>query len=186
MKLFFFLFLSIGFSFESLSDTTTLVKYTPNFKFKEGIYFNHNDFKNNKPLPCERIIFESDCDQNNFYQKLLQNKVIKYLNFENDTVEIESRKIWGYCKGNSIYVLPQRFQFASEPARLIIIGRICTYMLTESNSVGPGGSGYSYNSYKAVEYMMNFETGSYQVLTKSLIEEYLIADDELYKEYKKN
>jgi hypothetical protein len=58
-------------------------------------------------------------------------------------------------------------------------------MLTESNSVGPGGSGYSYNSYKAVEYMMNFETGSYQVLTKSLFEEYLIADDELYKEYKK-
>ena len=44
------------FSQELQDDTTNMIKYTPEFKFREGIFLNSQQVRKNAPIPKSRII----------------------------------------------------------------------------------------------------------------------------------
>jgi hypothetical protein len=75
------------------NDTTKLVKYTPNFKFRDGIYLNFLQLKQNRPIPKSKIISNINYHNLNFFDKLLLNKKIEYIDKYRLKQEVLTNKI---------------------------------------------------------------------------------------------
>ena len=48
---------------------TGMVKYTPDFEFRDGIFANFDMVKNNDPIPPARIVTDLDMFDRDFYRE---------------------------------------------------------------------------------------------------------------------
>ncbi len=62
----------------SQTDSIKLVKYTPRFRFHDGIYLSHDQIANNNPIPMKRIVSKYNKSDFDFFDKLLAEKSLKY------------------------------------------------------------------------------------------------------------
>ena len=46
-----------------------MVKYTPDFRFKDGIYLNFEQVKNNSPIPKAKLLTSVDYNDREFFKK---------------------------------------------------------------------------------------------------------------------
>ncbi|NJK86819.1 MAG: hypothetical protein HC906_13430 [Bacteroidales bacterium] len=74
------------------TDTSGLVKYTPEFKFKDGIFLNFDQVKNNNPIPKSRIIVDFGYNEPDFFDRILQNKKIYFFDHIGSRQEVSSKK----------------------------------------------------------------------------------------------
>lgn len=170
----------------------SLVVYTPDFKFKRGIYLTYEDFKNNSPLPLSAIKTDLDSNSIHFFKDILSHKKI-YI-YENGQLRwLKNTEYWGYSDGRRVYCNSYgRF------ARLDIIGSICFFVkvspmldfndafyshaythITRRNMMDPG------RKTQADKYIMNFETGEVFLLNKKQLTNLFSKDAELLNDYKK-
>ena len=169
--------------------TEKMIKYTIDFKFKDGIYLNVEQFKNNSPIPKSRIITRLDYSQVDFFEELLSQDVIFMYNSLGLKVDLDVKKIWGFSKNGLPYIQKNRtFN------RIPIFGMIAYFIANETinhrthesyNRIGSHYSPYesTYTTTEMRQYIFDFEMGIVMDYELKSLETILMRDPELYDEF---
>lgn len=194
---FFIIFQSFLTSF-SQNVEEKFQKYSPDFKFKEGIYLNFGQLKMNNPLPATRIVSEIPYDDPKFYENLLTLKKIVYFDEFGVQQVLTSANIWGFSRNGIIYI-----KMENGYSRVTVIGGICHFVADVTtyanryndpyyynpyayNPYSYGRYGYSPGAYTTNEmkqYLIDFETGKILDYNEKSLEILLMKDPELHDEY---
>jgi len=184
----------------SQQDSAGLVKYTPGFKFEEGIFLNFDQVRQNKPVPKSRIITAVPYDDPDFYERVLREKKIQVFDNIGSKQEINAKNIWGFSRNGVLYINLNEGYF-----RITIIGNICHFvasLTTYNNSYNPYYNygypyyGYPYNPYSSYyspysntantemrQYLLDFKTGNVVDYDEESVELLLMADPQLHDEF---
>lgn len=178
------------------ADTNTMVKYTPDFQFNEGIFINFEQVRQNRPIPRSRIATSIAYDDPDFYEKLFESKKIAYFNNIGAKEEVPSKNIWGYARNGILYI-----NINDDFYRITIIGSICHFVANVTTYNTAYGNPYSYPyygyynyyntygytpSYASTEmrqYILDFKTGRVLEYTVESVKVLLMADPELHDEF---
>ena len=203
---------SLSIDLAAQSDSTSqMVKYTTEFKFKEGFYLNFEQVKNNKPIPKSRILTSIDYKSKTFFDQVTEARTITYFDDLGNSQEIETGKFWGYCKNGILYKY-----IGGSFNRVTITGAICHFVAnitTYSNrynspygyspygyspySYYPYGYGYSpygygypygygspnYRSTELKQFLIDFNTGEVMEYNAKSVKMLLMPDPELHDEF---
>jgi hypothetical protein len=184
--------------FSQADSASRYVKYTPGFKFEEGIFLNFDQVKQNKPISKSQIITSIPYDDPDFYDLVLQEKKIDLYDNLGTKQEIGTKKIWGYSRNGVLYV-----NVNEDFYRITIVGSICHFVasLTTYNNYGNpyySSYGYPYGNYydpyspyslqnggntELKQYLLDFKTGNILDYDVQSIELLLMADPELHDEF---
>jgi hypothetical protein len=186
------------FALSGQQDSTNLIKYTPDFKFNEGLFLSFQQVRNNSPVLKSRIVTPIAYDDPDFYDRILENKKIYFFNDLGVKEEIVTKNIWGYSRNGVLYINLNEGYY-----RITILGNICHFVanLTTYNSnygnpysypyYGYYNYGYSpYRNYPGTtsstemrQYILDFKTGNVLDYTVESVEVLLMADPELHDEF---
>jgi hypothetical protein len=215
MKRLFYKFLTIGFFFTIILSVTLpgqepdrKVKYSPDFKFKDGIYLNFEQIKANSPIPKAKILTSADYNDREFFNKLFESDKIYFYDEIGVRQEVVKNNIWGFARNGVLYV-----QIQNNFNRITFVGTICHFVAdvttydTRYNNYSPYGysdpyySPYGYNGYSPYgsyyspyrqqsvarnemkQYIFDFETGKVIDFTTDNVELLLMKDPTVYDEY---
>lgn len=172
------------------TDSSKLIKYTPEFEFKEGIYLDFMQVKNNNPIPKSRIISSLDPNSRDFFDKLFTKDKIFVYDSYGMKVQIHPNNIWGYSDNGFIYIaLSEGFH------RISIVGSVCHFVaditVYSTYYSDPYYSGTYYSSMRPVstkstelrQYLLDFKTGKVYDYSIQGLEIILMYDPELYDEF---
>jgi len=193
------------------SDTNVnLVKYTTEFKFRDGLFLNFEQVRTNKPIPKSRVLTSVDYRSNTFFDQVTESQTITYFDDLGNSQEFETRKLWGYSKNGILYINIQ-----GTFNRITIVGNICHFVAnitTYSNRYGahspygyspygygysPYGYGYSPYGYSPYGYspnqrttelrqfLLDFNSGKVLDYESKNVQMLLMSDPELHDEYSK-
>src|SRR5664280_2261588 len=84
-----------------------VVKYTPEFRFTDGIYLNFDQVKQNSPIPKSKILTSIDYNDREFFKKILEGEKIFFYDNVGVREEVAKNSIWGYSRNGVIYVQVQ-------------------------------------------------------------------------------
>ena len=196
-------------SFGQDSVRTEMVKYTPDFRFKDGIYLNFEQVKSNSPIPKAKLLTSVDYNDREFFKKLIEMDKIYFYDGMGVRQEVAKSDIWGYSRNGVIYV-----QVQENFNRITFFGNIChfvadvtTYDNHYYNSpygyydpyYSPYGYGNYYSPYNSPyyspygqssmprtelkQYIIDFESGKVLEFDVDNTELMLMKDSQLYEEY---
>ncbi len=173
----FFLFTTI----HAQTDTIGKIRYSKDFKFKDGVYVSFEDFKNNRPSFSIFRIKNTNKSSGNIGIEVACD------NPENGKwCSID--KIWGYCSKGNVYIYQG---YASYYFRLQIIGALIHYIGFEGFNYNHYDRNFAYYDYympttavpKFSEFFLDFDTGESYVFSYRIFRDFLKAkDEELYEE----
>jgi hypothetical protein len=188
-----------------------MVKYTPDFRFKDGIYVNFDQVKSNSPIPKAKLLTSTDYNDKEFFKKILESDRIYYYDGMGVRQEIATNTIWGYARNGVLYI-----QVQDNFTRITFVGSICHFVAditsvdTRYSPYGgyydpysyysPYGYGYGnyyspYGSYyspyarnnmtrnEVKQYLLDFETGKIVEFNREGTELLLMKDAKLYEEF---
>lgn len=187
-----------------------MIKYTPDFRFKDGIYLNFEQVKNNQPIPKAKILTSVDYNDKDFFRKILEIEKIYFYDDMGIRQEIAKNNIWGYARNGVLYV-----QVQENFNRITFVGSICHFVADittyDTRYYNPYGyydpyyySPYGYNSYyypyspysyyspyrqsnmsrnELKQYLIDFESGKVLEFDIPNTELLLMKDNKLYEEY---
>ena len=184
-----------------------LVKYTPEFRFTDGIYLNFDQVKQNSPIPKSKILTSIDYNDREFFKKILEGEKIYFYDNVGIRQEVAKNTIWGYSRNGVLYV-----QVQDNFNRITFVGNICHFVAdittidsrSYSSPYGyydPYYSPYSYGNYyspynsyyspyrtnvarnELKQYLIDFESGKVLEFDVENTELLLMKDDKLYEEY---
>jgi len=121
-----------------------MIKYTPEFRFNDGIYLNFEQIKQNRPISKARLLSSIDYNDGEFFRKLFQQDRIYYYDNMGVRQEISKSSVWGYSRNGILYVQVQEVF-----NRITFVGSICHFVAditTVDNSYYNSPYGY-YNPY---------------------------------------
>ena len=130
-----------------------MAKYTPDFKFNDGIYLNFDQVKANSPIPKSKLLTSLDYNDREFFKKVLEGDKIYFYDDMGVRQDIAKNTIWGYSRNGVIYV-----QIQENFNRITFVGNICHFVadITTIDSrynnspygyYDPYYSPYGYNNY---------------------------------------
>jgi len=164
------------------------IKYTPAFKFKDGIYENIQQVKNNKPIPKSQIVTNIDYNSFNFFDRLFEEKIIKIYDNLGVLKEIDPEKIWGFSDKGVLYI-----NINGTYNRIPVFGNICHFIADKTFvEYDPYYNQSSYNSYNStpystktvmVQYLLDFGTGKIYDFNYQSVEKLIVNDIDLYEEF---
>ena len=210
LRIFFLISLiSQGFPISRLfgQEKDGMVKYTPDFRFNDGIYINFDQVKINSPIPKAKLLTSIDYNDREFFKKILEGDKIYFYDNMGIRQEIPKNTIWGYSRNGAIYI-----QVQDNFNRITFVGNICHFVADvttiDSRSYNspygyydPYYSPYSYSSYynpyspyyspyrsnmtrnELKQYLIEFESGKVLEFDISNTELLLMKDNKLYEEY---
>lgn len=182
----------------TVAQNRDTVKFTPDFKFKDGFYFSFEEVKNNDPVPAARLITNIDPADMDFYDKILQQKNISFYDKNGARQDVPASRLWGFSRNGVLYIrLSEGFN------RVTFVGRICHFVadVTTYNTryYDPYYNGrYYYSPYydpygpyarrtttntEMRQYLLDFETGKIMDYDFKSVEVLLMKDPELHSEY---
>ena len=141
-----------GWFIVSGQDNDGMVKYTPEFKFKDGIYLDFEQVRRNMPVSKAKLLSSLDYNDKDFFKKLFENDKIYFYNDIGERQEIVKTCIWGYARNGILYI-----QIQGDFNRITFMGSICHFVadiVTEDNRYygSPYYSPYGYNPYYGSSY----------------------------------
>ena len=178
------------------ADTASMVRYSPDFTFNDGIFLTFDQVKNNAPIPKSRLITEVDYYDKDFFILVLSNKYIYFYDFFGNRQEVKSSDIWGFSRNGIPYILMD-----GEFFRITIIGRICHFVATVTTYDNRYNDPYYYNPYyydsyyryggypstyttnEMRQYLLDFDSGQLYDYDADNLEILLMKDPELHDEY---
>ncbi|HEC41602.1 hypothetical protein LCGC14_2451590 [marine sediment metagenome] len=183
-----------GLSLLAQSDSANMIEYTPEFKFREGIFLNHEQVRTNKPVPKSRIITPVDFDDRDFYLKVLENKKLLFYDHIGMKEEVKSDQVWGFSRNGTLYVgLDEKYH------RITIVGSICHFVATittydtrynDPYYYNPNDYYYRYGGYpqntqssEMRQYILDFYDGKIYEYEVAGLEVLFMRDPELHDEY---
>ena len=187
-------------------DKDGMVKFTPEFKFNDGIYINFDQVKLNSPIPKAKLLTSIDYNDREFFKKVLEGEKIYFYDNIGVRQEVPKSNIWGYSRNGVLYI-----QIQENFNRVTFVGSIChfvaditSYDNRSYNSpyyYDPYYSPYSYSSYynpynsyyspyrsnmsrnELKQYLIDFESGKVLEFDIEDTELLLMKDNQLYEEY---
>jgi len=176
----------------------SLVEYTTDFQFEDGIYANFDMVLANDPIPPARIVTDLDMFDRAFYEKITAAKEIVIYDENGVKKELATHEIWGYGRNGILYI-----NVGSAFHRISFVGSICHFVATVTtynpNYYDPYyynpyySSSYYYNRYSMPQstvastdlrqYLLDFETGDVMEYDTESVEVLLMKDPELADEY---
>ncbi len=165
------------------------IKYTPAFKFTDGIFLNFQEVKDNNPIPKSQILTEINYNSFDFYDKLFENEYITIYDNLGIKKEVDTRTIWGFSNKGIIYI-----NINDEFNRIPVFGSISHFIANKTvidyNPYMYGNTHYYYSdpyNEKTVmmQYLLDFETGKIYDFTSGSVKKIISKDLELYEEYTK-
>jgi hypothetical protein len=202
-----FTFLALG-SFISLNgqENEGKVMFTPGFKFKEGIFLNFDQVRENNPIPKAKLLTSTDYNDREFFDKLVESDKIYFYDEMGIRKEVPVNTVWGYSRNGILYIQIQetfnRITYVGSISHLV--ADITSYDSRYYNSpygyypysyyspynyYNPYGSYYSpYRSSNMTrnelkQYIFDFENGKMLEFDIENTELLLMKDFELYEEY---
>lgn len=202
---------SLSFNSAIGQDTINMVKYTPDFRFNDGIYLNFDQLKANSPIPKAKLLTSADYNDREFYTKVFAADKIFFYDELGVRQEVAKDEIWGFSRNGVIYVMIQ-----GNFNRITFVGNIChfvadvtTYDTRSNNYYSPYGyydpyyySPYSYyggyNPYGSYyspygsqqtsrtelkQYIIDFESGKVLEFTADNVQLLIMKDPSVYDEY---
>jgi hypothetical protein len=184
-----------------------MVKFTPDFRFTDGIYLNFDQVKMNKPIPKAKLLTSVDYNDREFFKKILEMDKIYFYDGLGVRQEVAKNAIWGYARNGVLNI-----QIQENFNRITYVGSIChfvaditTYDSRYYNSpygyYDPYYSPYGYSNYyspynsyyspyqsgmtrsELKQYIFDFESGKILEFDQKNTELLLMKDTELYDEY---
>lgn len=174
-----------------------MIRYTPDFKFKDGIFLTFEQVRQNNPIPKSLIVSKVLYDDPDFYDRILQGSNIQFFDKLGTVQEVKVRTIWGYSQNGILHINVNDGFY-----RITIIGKICHFvadLTTHNNYYNPYSYSYAYpyyypyyNPYSSYpdrrttemrQYLLDFTTGDVMDYDVPEIEVLLMADPELHDEY---
>jgi hypothetical protein len=195
MRIIFFFLVLLAFQVKLFSqgDSINRIAYTPDFKFKEGIYLSFEQVKNNHPIVKSRILITVDYNDNQFFDVLFANPVISFYDDYGMKQEVNVKSIWGYSKNGVLYVrMSENFN------RITYVGRISHFIANITVYQSQFNDPYYYNPYyyyrnwneprnyattEMRQFIMDFDSGKIYDYTEESLEVLLMRDPELHDEY---
>lgn len=134
------------------------VKYTPDFRFKDGLYLNFDQVRLNTPIPKAKILTSTDYNDREFYDKLFKAEKIYYYDEMGIRNEIDKSSIWGYSRNGILYI-----QVQENFNRITFVGNICHFVadVTTYDSRNYGGYPYGYGYYDPYSFYSPYYYGNY-------------------------
>jgi len=197
---------SSGMSFLQLfgQDKEGMAKYTPDFKFNDGIYLNFDQVKLNSPILKAKLLTSIDYNDREFFKKILEGDKIYFFDNMGVRQEVAKNSIWGYSRNGVLYI-----QVQDNFNRITFVGSICHFVAdittydsrSYSSPYGyydPYYSPYSYSNYynpyyspyrsnmsrnELKQYLIDFESGKVLEFDVDNTELLLMKDNKLYEEY---
>ena len=183
-----------GPELQAQSDSLNWIKYTPEFKFQEGIFLNHNQVKSNNPVPQSRILTSVNYSDRDFYTKVLENKTLLFYDHIGMKQEVKTDQIWGFSRNGILFVsLDDNYH------RITIIGKICHFVATITTYDTRYYDPYYYNPYdyynryggyptntqssEMRQYLLEFENGKVYDYDIQSLDVLLMQDPELHDEF---
>jgi len=129
-----------------------MVRYTPEFRFRDGIYLSFEQVSQNRPISKAKLLSSIDYNDPEFFRKLFTQDKIYYYDDIGMRQEIEKRNIWGFSRNGILYI-----QVQGEFCRITLIGTICHFVAditTVDNRYYNSPYGYynPYNPYSSYYY----------------------------------
>jgi hypothetical protein len=165
-----------------------MVKYTPDFRFTDGIYLNFDQVKTNSPIPKAKILTSTDYNDKDFFKNLLSGKKIYFYDGMGIRQEVETNSIWGYARNGVLNI-----QVQGNFNRITFVGNICHFVADVTSydnryygsPYGYYSSPYRTNAARSEirQYLLDFDSGKileYDVENTELL---LMKDNQLYEEY---
>lgn len=193
-KVFIILALLIGkMDVHAQSDSIKKVPYNSDFKFKEGIYLNFDQVKNNDPLAKSRIISNLDIEDNQFFENILSNKTFSYYDNLGMKRDVPVKSIWGYSKNGILYL-----RMNDTYNRISYVGSICHFTANISVYQPSYYDPYYYNpnyyyrnwnmasqptTIELRQFIMDFSTGKILDYDEDSLELVFMRDPELHDEF---
>lgn len=100
-----------------------MVKYTPDFKFRDGIYLDFEQVKQNKPIPKAKLLSSFDYNDREFFKKVFEMGKIYYYDDIGVRQEVDKSAIWGYARNGILYI-----QVQEGFNRITFVGNICHFV----------------------------------------------------------
>lgn len=169
-------------------DSVRMVKYSRSFRFKEGLYVNHKQMINNKPILKSSIISKFNKNSFDFFEKLIDEGNVKFFDEFGLLQEMDIYELWGFCRKGSVFI-----NWGSDFSRITVMGSICHFVSSVTvsdpfmfgNEVGGAyyGMPASPSQTEIQQFIMEFSTGKVLDYHRENILALLMADPELYDEY---
>lgn len=176
-------------------DSTKLVKYTPDFRFKEGIFLNFDQVKENEPVPKARLLTPVNLNDKEFFRKVLVKDVLYFYDDFGTRQEVKTDNIWGYSRNGILYI-----QISGDFHRIAIFGGISHFVANittyENRYYDPYYYRYSYYDYyyypsrsttysktEMRQFILEFDSGKVMEYNVKSVELSLMKDPELHDEY---
>ncbi len=104
-------------------DEVQMVRYSPEYKFKDGLYLNIDDLKANDPIPFARIVTDLNSYNKDFFNELISNEEIILYDESGVRASLKTKDVWGYALNDQLYImLGGKFQ------KIIIEGHISLFI----------------------------------------------------------
>lgn len=125
-----------------------MVKYTPDFRFRDGIYLNFDQVKMNNPIPKSKILTSADYNDKDFFKNLLESDKIYFYDNMGIRQEVDKNSIWGYARNGILYI-----QVQGNFNRITFVGSI-SHFVADVMTYDPGyyNSPYGYGYYDPYYY----------------------------------
>lgn len=175
------------------SDSVKKVPYTPDFRFKEGIYFNFEQVKNNNPLAKSRIITSEDADDAQFFETVLSGKTLSYYDDLGMKRDVSVKTLWGFSRNGILYL-----RMNDTYNRISYVGSICHFTANITVYQPSYYDPYYYNPYyyyrnwntpaqststEMRQFIMDFETGKILDYNEDNLGVLFMRDPQLHDEY---
>jgi len=182
------------------AEETQMIRFAPGFEFKEGLYLNIDDVKNNDPIPLARIVTDLGSYNKDFVDEMIgSDRIILYDDYGIRRF-IYTKHIWGYAESGRLYIMAGgRFQ------RIIIQGSISLFTASatthKKTKFLPSDTSLNYTTTQDLhrshnskyyyanvtgeskEYLFDFESNTLAAFTVDVLEKLLVRDAELFTEY---
>ncbi len=183
----------------SQQDSSRMTRYTPDFKFKEGVFLSFEQVKQNNPILKSSIITTVAYDDPDFYDRVLREKKIQVYDNLGSKQEVPVKNLWGFSRNGVLYINLNEGSY-----RITIIGSICHFVASLTSYNSPYSSypyysygypyyGYPYSPYYSPyggtqtsemrQYLLDFKTGNVLDYDVESVELLLMADPELHDEF---
>lgn len=176
----------------SQSDSVKKVIYNSEFRFKDGLYLNFAQVKNNHPVLKERLVANVGAEDERFFDLILADKQITYFDDFGTKQQTTAKSLWGYTMNGILYI-----RLYDSYNRISYVGNICHFIATitvTNRSTDPYFySPYYYNrslysssgatSSEMKQFLIDFDSGKVYDYDEKSVGVLLMKDSLLYDEY---
>ncbi len=158
-----------------------------NFRFKDGLYLNFEQVKENSPIPPGNIIAQGDKTTIEFWKTLFDNEAIAYIDSNGQKQFVFSDDAFGFSYKGKLYIHLNN-SFAQIPVLGAIFHFTIAYNVQDPyyfyHSFDPYYVDDGYNSHIEVsQYIIDFQTGQIYEYNIKTIDQIFSRDKNLYEKW---